>query len=75
MRFSRNSSNLNRFDNYREMNSKFDSVGKCGHGVKKGDIIGYHKIHGVRCATCWKKWVLENWEAHCVEQGYMNSPC
>jgi len=62
-----------RFDNYREISAKFDSIGKCGHPIKKGDTIGYNKRHGCRCSDCWSRWVSENQEADMIEQGYMNS--
>ena len=63
-----------RFDNYREITAKFNSTGKCGHPIKKGDRIGWNKSHGCRCSSCWSSWVSENREADMVEQGYMNSP-
>lgn len=60
--------NQNRFDNYRELTSKFDSMGACGHAIKKGDVIGWHHIHGARCSDCWRKWCSENAEAAAYEQ-------
>lgn len=62
-----------RFDNYREITAKFDSTGKCGHAIKKGDRIGWNKRHGCQCASCWSRWVAENREAAAIEQGYMPS--
>jgi hypothetical protein len=62
-----------RFDNYREITAKFDSTGKCGHSIKKGDRIGYNKDHGCRCSDCWSSWVRENHEADMIENGYMPS--
>lgn len=49
-----------RFDNYREITARFDSVGACGHPIKTGDRIGWNKRHGCRCADCWEKWSAEN---------------
>ena len=63
-----------RFDNYREITAKFDSTGKCGHEIKKGDRIGYNKDHGCRCSVCWDKWYAENKEAEMIERGFLNSP-
>ncbi len=60
----------NRFDNYREIDAKFDSTGKCGHPIKRGDRIGWNKIHGAQCADCWAKWSAENREADMMEAGY-----
>ena len=60
-----------RFSNYREITAKFDSTGKCGHPIKKGDRIGYNKNHGCHCSSCWSKWVAENREADAIESGYM----
>lgn len=62
-----------RFDNYREITAKFDSIGKCGHEIKKGDRIGWNKHHGCRCSSCWSRWVAENREADAIESGYMPS--
>jgi hypothetical protein len=62
-----------RFDNYREITAKFDSKGKCGHDIKKGDRIGYNRNHGCRCTDCWDSWVRENHEADMIELGYMPS--
>ena len=50
-----------RYNDYRELTAKFDSQGKCGHSVKKGDVIGiaytrYPKESHVQCAECWRKW-------------------
>jgi hypothetical protein len=58
----------NRFDNYREIYAKFDSMGACGHPIKKGDLIGYNKRHGCQCKECWAKWSAENREADMLEQ-------
>lgn len=62
-----------RFENYRQITAKFDSTGKCGHPIKKGDVIGYNRNHGCHCSSCWSKWVAENREADAIESGYMNS--
>jgi hypothetical protein len=63
-----------RFDNYREITAKFNSIGKCGHQITKGDRIGYNKRFGCQCSNCWSRWVAENREADAIEAGYMNSP-
>jgi hypothetical protein len=57
------SRNDDRFDNYRELVSRFASTGKCGHEIKKGDVIGWHRKHGAQCAACWARWRSENAEA------------
>lgn len=57
------SRSADRFDNYREITAKFDSLGKCGHQIKRGDRIGYHRTHGCQCADCWARWSAENAEA------------
>ena len=62
-----------RFDNYREITARFDSTGKCGHQIKKGDRIGWNKRHGCHCADCWSRWSAENREADAIEAGYMPS--
>lgn len=62
-----------RFDNYREITAKFDSVGACGHQIHKGDRIGWNRGHGARCADCWATWSAENREADMIEAGYMPS--
>lgn len=61
----------NRFDNYKELVSKFDSVGACGHPIKKGQVIGWHAIHKAQCAACWSRWVEENREADALEGRFM----
>jgi hypothetical protein len=70
---SRRLRTADRFDNYREITAKFDSVGKCGHPIKKGDRIGYNRNFRPPCAACWAKWVTENREADAIESGYMPS--
>lgn len=62
-----------RFENYREITARFDSTGKCGHSIKKGDTIGWNKRFGVYCSSCWSNWSAENHEADMVERGFM--PC
>jgi len=63
----RNLRYANTFDNYREIYAKFDSTSKCGHPIKKGDLIGYNRKHGCVCKECWTKWVIENKEADMIE--------
>ena len=67
-------SSQDRFDHYRSITARFNSTGKCGHPIKKGDQIGYHRTHGCRCADCWAKWSSENREAEMQEQqsGYLS---
>jgi hypothetical protein len=60
--------NANRFDNYRAIQARFDSTGQCGHPIKKGETIGWHKLHGAQCSTCWARWSAENREAEIYEQ-------
>ena len=69
-----------RFDSFREIVAQYDSTSTdCGtagggHAIKKGDVIGYARTHGVahtHCAACWRKWVAENQYADAVESGYM----
>ena len=48
-----------RFNDFRELVSKFNSVGKCGHEIKKGDTIGWYKHGGTYCNQCWEKWKAE----------------
>ncbi len=49
----------NRFENYREIKSRFDCHGACGHQIRKGDLIGWNRRHGARCASCWAVWKQE----------------
>ena len=63
--------NANVFSNYKEITSKFASVGACGHQIKVGDVIGWNPRHGTRCQDCWTKWRTENAEADAIEAGYM----
>ena len=37
-----------RFNDYREIVARFDSIGACGHPVKKGDEVGYNRRGGVQ---------------------------
>ena len=62
--------NQDRFSNYREMTSRFASVGKCGHQIKQGDVIGYNRTHGAQCADCWLRWKAENAAADFDEAQY-----
>ena len=64
------SRSADRFDNYRQITARFNSVGACGHGVAKGEQVGYHRSHGVQCAACWAKWQSENAEAAMLETSY-----
>lgn len=66
--------NANRFDNYRELVAKFDSVGACGHSIKAGEVIGWHRLHGAQCPTCWRRWSEENAEADRIEAGVQPCP-
>ena len=64
--------NNDRFDNYREIQARFNSIGNCGHAIKKGEIIGYNSRNKkCQCANCWSRWVVENREADAIEAGYM----
>jgi hypothetical protein len=67
------SRHANRFDNYRAITAKFDSTGACGHPIKKGDPIGWHRNHGAQCPACWTRWSAENAEADALEQPHLNS--
>lgn len=62
--------NDNQFRNYREIISKFASVGACGHPIKVGDSIGYNRRHGAQCSACWSKWAAENAAADFDEAQY-----
>ena len=64
----------NRFDNYREITARLDSTGRCGHPIKRGDRVGWHKHHGARCSACWQTWKAENAEAAAIEAGHMPCP-
>lgn len=64
--------NNDRFDNYREIKAKFNSIGDCGHAIKKEEIIGYNpRNKKTQCPNCWSRWVAENKEADAIEAGYM----
>ena len=60
-----------RFNDHREIAARFDSVGSCGHDIKKGDTIGYARrgrdVH-TNCPACWSAWVAENQEADMYER-------
>ena len=58
----------NCYSNYIEINAKFDSTGKCGHQIRKGDRIGYNRQYGAQCADCWNRWASENAEADLYER-------
>lgn len=63
-----------RFDDYREIEARFDSTGTCGHKIKRGQRIGYApRFRKTQCAACWARWVAENAEADAIEAGY--APC
>lgn len=64
-----------RFCDYREIRAKFNSTGNCGHEIKTGDMIGWHRAKGCKCKDCWAKWVAENREAEALECGWMNNAC
>ena len=57
-----------RFDNYSESSARVDSTGNCGHAITKGQVIGYNRTHGCKCAACWAKWSQENVEADMDER-------
>ncbi len=57
-----------RFSNYRTITARFDSTGSCGHEIKRGDAIGYHRsLKKTQCAACWSRWQAENAEADYLE--------
>ena len=59
---------LNRFDNYREIVAKFDSVDSYGREIKKGDLIGYNpRNKATVCAESWRVWSYENRSAQAYE--------
>lgn len=70
-RYWRSNRNADRFENYRELSSNRDDTGKCGHPIKKGEVIGWHPRHGAQCAGCWERWKAENAEAQAIEDGYL----
>ena len=58
-----------RFDNYRDIDARFNSTGSCGHAIKKGQAIGYNpRNKRTQCAECWRVWQLENANAAGYEQ-------
>ena len=66
-----------RFNDYREIQAKFNSTGTCGHTIRKGDTIGWarkRRVSETQCTDCWVKWVDENREADAIEAGYMPCP-
>ncbi len=66
-----------RFDDYREIEARFDSTGTCGHDIRKGQRIGYcrrGRPSYVQCPACWERWKAENAEADALEGGYMSCP-
>ncbi len=66
----RNSRTADRFDNYREIDTRFASTGTCGHAIVKGDRIGWHPaLKKTQCAACWTRWAAENAEADMLERG------
>jgi hypothetical protein len=56
VQFKLHKSMQNLFENYREISSRFDSRGACGHPIRKGDLIGWNRRRGTRCALCWEIW-------------------
>jgi len=61
----------NYYSNYRSITAKFNSRGKCGHDIRKGDTIGWNRKYGAQCSGCWRKWQAENAEADLMESGQM----
>ena len=57
-----------RFPEYRELVARYAGTGKCGHAIRKGDVIGWHLRAGAQCAECWAKWCDENAEADRLER-------
>jgi hypothetical protein len=61
-----------RFPYYRGILARFDSVGSCGHDIRKGDRIGWNpRVRKTQCAACWRAWLGENAEADAIEAGNM----
>lgn len=61
-----------RFNEYRDIDARFDSPGTCGHAIRKGDRIGWaRRTRETQCAECWAKWRAENADADAIERGYM----
>ena len=65
------SRNDDRFCNYAEISARFDSTGTCGHEIKAGDRIGWHRgLKKTQCVGCWARWCAENAEADQMEGCY-----
>ncbi len=57
-----------RFRDFVEIAARFNSTGKCGHEIKRGDAIGYsHRFRHAVCTKCWTRWTAENAEAALLE--------
>lgn len=62
---------LDRFDNYRTIQARFNSTGGCGHEIIQGQTIGYNgRLKRTMCPDCWAKWCTENAEAQAYEEQY-----
>lgn len=58
-----------RFNDYRAIQTRFNSTGTCGHAIRKGDSIGWApRTRETQCADCWSRWVSENAEAERYER-------
>jgi hypothetical protein len=67
-------SSIDRFDNYRTIEARFDSLGSCGHQIRRGDQIGYNpRNKRTQCPACWARWTAENREADALE--FCGSDC
>jgi len=61
-----------RFPYYRGILARCDSVGSCGHDIRKGERIGWNpRVRKTQCAACWRVWVAENAEADAIEAGHI----
>jgi len=59
-----------RFDAFRPIVAKFQSMASCGHIISPGQRIGYSRLAGrteTSCAQCWATWEVENAEAQAYE--------
>lgn len=65
------SRNTDQFNNYSEIDARFNSTGSCGHSITKGSRIGWHpSLKKAMCPDCWNSWCVENAEADMLEGSY-----
>ena len=53
-RYAKLRKHFDMFENYTEIEARFDSIGRCDHEIATGNRVGWHpERHITICTRCW----------------------